>query len=372
MPGTRRKFPIYSCDDHLDINHLPQDLWTKRLPGKYRAEGPRVVTREGRGWWVVGNRTLGVSGSYPGLATSRVYENDDGFRPSNPKLRMEDMERDGIHASIVYGPGALWGFPTKDPELKRLVLRAWNDWAAEEFNNFLPGRLSALAAIPTTSPDEAIEELHRCMRIGHRGALFRAHDLDDLTNLHDTWDPFWAAAAEAGIPISFHSGGGSSIPLGDIPDMSRPNRWKIPTTVAVLPMQLDEPFSVMIFSGVLERHPGLRLVLAESGVGWLPYLVKRMDATFEKYCARDAHAISTPPSELFRRQVFATFEEEPFGPRLIPLLGAENFMWACDYPHPDSTWPDSRKAIDEALGDLPPKTIRMLVSENCRKLYGLD
>ncbi len=372
MPGKHKKFSIYSCDDHLDINHLPQDLWTKRLPGKHRPDGPRVVTREGQGWWVIGDQTLGVSGSYPGLATGRVHENDDGFRPSNPKLRMEDMEHDGIHASIVYGPGALFGFPAKSRELKRLVLRAWNEWAAEEFNNFMPDRLSALAAIPTTSPDDAIEELHRSIRLGHRGALFRAHDLEDLTDLHSVWDPFWAAAAEAQIPISFHIGGGSSIPLGDIPDLSRPNRWKIPTTVATLPMQLDEAFSVMIYSGVLERHPELRLVLAESGVGWLPYLIKRMDATFEKYCARDEAAISTRPSELFRRQVYATFEEEPFGPQLIPLLGPESFMWACDYPHPDSTWPNSRDAIEEALGDLPAKAIRMVASENCQQLYELD
>jgi predicted TIM-barrel fold metal-dependent hydrolase len=362
---------IYSCDDHLDIYHLPVDLWTSRLPAKYHEIGPHVVERDGRKWWMAGDRTLGLSGSYPGVATSRVHKDDDGYRPADPKLRMEDMALDGIHASIVYGPGTIWGFPLDDPALKIEVLRAWNDWAAEEFNSYLPDRLSALAALPTTTAKDAVAELKRCVDLGHKGVLFRAYDLDNLLDLNEEWDALWSAVAEAEIPVSFHIGGGGSIQLGETPDYSSRNRWKMPATVATLPLQLDEPLSVMIFSGVLERHPKLRLVLAESGVGWLPYFVKRMDGTFEKYCVRDKAAIKMKPSELFQRQVFATFEEEPFGPQLIPLLGPENFMWACDYPHPDSTWPESRKAIAEALSTLSDEAVRMVTADNCKNLYGL-
>jgi predicted TIM-barrel fold metal-dependent hydrolase len=97
-----------------------------------------------------------------------------------------------------------------------------------------------------------------------------------------------------------------------------------------------------------------------------------MDGTFEKHCKPYPDvSIKTLPSELFKRQVWATFEEEPLGPQLIPLLSADNFMWACDYPHPDSTWPNSRAAIDEALGGLDAETIRKVTSDNCRKLYGI-
>ncbi len=363
---------IYSCDDHLDIYHLPTDLWTNRLPEKYRELGPKVVERDGKKWWMAGEHNLGLSGSYPGVATSRVYKDDDGMRPGDPKLRMEDMTLDHIHASIVYGPGAIWGFPVSNPQLKVEILRAWNDWAAEEFNSYMPGRLSALAALPTTNAKDAVEELHRCVDLGHRGVVFRAYDLDSLLDLNEEWDALWSAAAEAEIPLSFHIGGGGSIKLGEKPDYSARSRWKMPATVATLPMQLDEPLSVMIFSGVLERHPKLRLVLAESGVGWLPYFVKRMDGTFEKYCVRDKAAIKLRPSEIFRRQVYATFEEEPYGPQLIPLLGAENFMWACDYPHPDSTWPESQKAIAEALGTLSEEAVRLVTADNCKRLYNLD
>ena len=102
---------IYSCDDHLDIYNLPRDLWTERLPEKYREAGPHVEERGGMHLWFAGDRVMGPSGSLPGIDTAidRAGVEDDGFRASNPVLRMQDMERDGIHASIVYGPGTLFG-----------------------------------------------------------------------------------------------------------------------------------------------------------------------------------------------------------------------------------------------------------------------
>ena len=148
--------------------------------------------------------------------------------------------------------------------------------------------------------------------------------------------------------------------------------WQIAAFAAIAPMQLDEPFAIMMYSGALERNPRLQLVLAESGVGWVPYLVARMDATFEKHCSpHPEYSIKTRPSEIFRRQVYATFEEEPLGPQLIPLLGPDNFMWACDYPHPDSTSPNSRQAIDHALSSLSSEAVRKVTGENCQRLYKL-
>jgi len=262
----------------------------------------------------------------------------------------------------VYGPAALFAFPIEDPAHMCAALGAWNDWAAEVFNRHAPDRLFALPFLPTTSPEDAVAELARCAALGHRGAVVSPFEADVAD---PAWDLLWAAAAEAELPISFHIGGGGRIRPHD-------GGWRIAAYAAIAPLQLDEPLAAMVFSGALERNPGLQLVLAESGVGWVPYFVARMDATFDKHAApHPEYSIHTRPSELFRRQVFATFEEEPFGPELIPLLGPDNFMWACDYPHPDSTWPESRKAIEHALGKLPPEAIRKVTGENCRALYKL-
>ena len=112
--------PLYSCDDHLDIGNVPRDVWTSRVPEKYRDVAPRVVERGGVHLWMVGDRPIGVSGRYEerltALGRRPELEDPDGLRPAIPKLRLEDMESDGIHASIVYGAGALTGFPIPDPE----------------------------------------------------------------------------------------------------------------------------------------------------------------------------------------------------------------------------------------------------------------
>ena len=262
---------------------------------------------------------------------------------------------------MVYGPLSL-GFPIEDPELQDATYGAWNDWAAEEFNAAAPDRLCALAFLPFHSPEAAAAELERCAAIGHRGAIVDAFRVD----LGDrAWDRLWSAAAAAGIPISFHINGGIS------PKLSyRIGKWQSAAFATLLPMQLDEPLATMVFSGALERHPGLRLVLAESGIGWLPYFLTRMDSEWHELREKIDDGPTVAPSELVRRQVILTFEQEPLAERFIPLVGADSCMWASDYPHTDSTFPESRRAIDETLGALPADDVRKITATNCARLYG--
>jgi len=140
----------------------------------------------------------------------------------------------------------------------------------------------------------------------------------------------------------------------------------------VLPLQLDEPLALMMFSGALERHPGLKLVLAEMGVGWVPYFVTRMDHEWHALREQLDYATDAPPSELFRRQVTVTFEQEPLGAQLIPLVGADSCMWASDYPHTDSTFPHSQRAIEQSLATLSAADRRKVTATNCANLYGFS
>ncbi len=355
--------PLYSCDDHLDLWTVPTDLWEGRLPAALRERGPRVVAQGEYDFWMCDGTMLGPSGlkllgDYN--ATVRAGIEDDGFRASTPHLRLQDMDRDGIAASVIYGP-SLFGLPIADQELKAACLRAYNDWA-EEFNAHDPARLCVLPVLPTHTPEAAVAELTRCAQRGHRGAIispfeFRVSD--------PQWDRLWAVAAETGLPVSFHIGFGTS--QVKVAYQS----WEMAAFSAVAPMQLDEPLALMIFSGALERHPRLRLVLAECGIGWVPYFVGRMDQAGAKHLPKALdYQLKSKPSEIFRRQVYATFEEEPFGPQLIPILGPDNFMWASDYPHPDSTFPHSAAAIAEAFAGLDDVLVRQVTADNCRHLYG--
>ena len=214
-----------------------------------------------------------------------------------------------------------------------------------------------LPVLPTHAPAAAIAELERVARLGHRGAIispfeFRAADPE--------WDPFWAAAADVAACRSASTS--ATAPRGE----GRFQSWEMAAFAAVAPMQLDEPLAMMIFSGALERHPGMRLVLAECGIGWVPYFVARMDQAGAKHIPKATdYQLKAKPSEIFRRQVYATFEEEPFGPQLIPILGPDNFMWASDYPHPDSTFPHSAAAIAEAFAGLDDALVRKVTADNC-------
>jgi predicted TIM-barrel fold metal-dependent hydrolase len=354
---------IFSCDDHLDLWALPPDLWQSRMPAAVRDRVPRVVKTPQQDVWMAGDVMLGASRltrpEYSAIARAGIE--DDGLRASNPTLRLKDMDLDGVWASVIYGPSLL-GLQIPDLELKAQCLRAYNDWAAE-FNGVAPDRLCALPVIPAHDPAAAVAELERVAKLGHRGAIFYCFE----TKVTDpAWEPLWAACADTGLPLSFHIGGGTS--LLEI----KPQTWQLAAWSAVTPMQMDEPLAAMIFSGALERHPKMRLVLAEAGIGWVPYLVERMDACGAKHTpgARD-YRIEKRPSEIFREQVLVTFEEEPLGPRLIPLIGADNVMWASDYPHPDSPFPNSRNAIEEAFSGLDPEIRRKATAENCARLYHL-
>jgi uncharacterized protein len=359
---------LYSCDDHLDLRAVPPELWQSRLPRALADRGPRVVTRDGASVWVCDDRVMGGSGRPKDdvflknlSAIGRAGIEDDGYRAGNAKLRLEDMDLDGVWASVIYGPVAL-GFPISDPALQVACYAAWNDWAVEEFNAFAPDRLCVLAFLPGSSPEAAAAELERCAQLGHRGAIVDIFDID----LGDpAWDRLWAAADHTGLPISFHLKGGTSPKL-----TYEMGKWKSAAFATVLPLQLDEPLATMVFSGALERHPGLKLVLAESGVGWLPYFLTRMDLEWRNLRDKIDYAPKTPPSELFHRQVLATFEEEELAPLFIPHLGAEACMWASDYPHTDSTFPKSVRAVEEALGTLSPGDRRKITATNCARLYG--
>lgn len=362
---TTPAWKLYSCDDHLDLWNLPKDVWTDRLPAAYRERGPRVVDQgAGGAWWTCDGSVMGMHGLSGTMkdysATTRTGVDDDGLRPSDPALRLQDMDLDGVYASVIYGPN-LFGLPIADPQLKAACLGAYNDWAAD-FNRVEPARLAVLPVLPAHSPAAATAELERAARHGHRGVIispyeFRCTDAE--------WAGFWDAAEAVGLPVSFHIGQGTS------QVRIAPGSWELAAFSAVGPMQLDEPLAMMIYGGVLERRPRLRLVLAESGIGWLPYFVRRMDAVAEKHVSK-AHdyRLQAKPSDIFRRQVFATFEEEPLGPQLLPLLGADNFMWASDYPHPDSTFPHSRDAIAQAFEGLDAAFTERVTATNCKRLYG--
>jgi predicted TIM-barrel fold metal-dependent hydrolase len=376
------EYRVISADDHIDLPWLPRDLWQTRVPARWRERAPRVVDTPDGPYWVCGDERweawggrTGAAGAMGGrrLALDRGGVLEPGvLRPTTTALRLADMDRDGVDATVMYGP--IVPLLIADPELRRVCYRAYNDWLAE-FCATCPQRLVGVGLLPIDDPKSAADEVRHLKTLGIRTCMLLAARVP--TPLwDDAWEPLWAAAAETGIPIGFHLSGGLRTVAMSGPTAHHPGNMGVRVSCSTI--QMDEPLAAVIFSGALERHPGLAIVLAETGIGWLPYMLERMDDTYRKFVDAPDYwrrhgglAISRPPSAYFRRQIWATFQTDHAGLRLLDALGEDRVMWASDYPHADSTWPESAKAIAENFRDVPPPARRRVLCDNARELYGL-
>ncbi len=220
-----------------------------------------------------------------------------------------------------------------------------------------------VAILPMNDPAEAVAELQRVAKLGLRGALFGVFDACKPV-FDEVWEPLWAAAADTGVVLSFHLSGGVRNARFDA------RRGQVAALVSALPMQLDEPLCEVIFCGALDAHPKLRIILAEAGLGWVPYLLERMDHEYEKLF-KNTIKLSAKPSELFREHIYVSFEEDDVGIKMIPQIGEDNVIWASDYPHPDSTWPNSRQYVEEHMQGISPAVIKKITCDNTVRLYNL-
>jgi predicted TIM-barrel fold metal-dependent hydrolase len=297
------------------------------------------------------------------------------FRAANAKYRCQDMDRDGVDAELVNGPYEQIS-AIKEPKLRVAVVRAVNDWARELYEES-NGRFIMLLPLPSQTAEEAVAELLRVAGFGMpTGVIFDWVGAPEPV-LHQMWEPLWAAAAETGLPVNLHanpSGGSRQIGVGVT---SAEPRNQALMRVANFPMgAMAELMSAVVFSGICDRHPRVRFVLEEAGVGWVPFLFWRFDREYDfggpaTRVFRPDVVLSNKPSEFVRRQVFFTFEvEEEGGFRRVPEIGLSNFLWASDFPGLDSPWPDS-KAMGHAPAEaaLGKTALDQLVFDNAVSLY---
>jgi predicted TIM-barrel fold metal-dependent hydrolase len=373
---------VMSADSHMDLVYLPPDAFTSRMDSRWGDATPHVVERDGKNVWVSRDTVLGPWATYgPGVTggkRGRILA-DAGFaagdqtRPSNPAQRREDQERDGVEAEIIYGiigisRGLFSHQGLGDHELLGAVYRAYNDYIAS-FNRALPGRFFGLGCLPNHDAQAAVDEIKHCAALGLPGAVFVPWG-SAMPVWHDMWEPMWSAAEASDLVISFHvfEGGGATVGY-EIKGLKHPA--SIGSWTVVAPLQMDEIVSSVILSGVCERHPRLRLVLGESGIGWLPYMLERLDDTYDERLADDLN-LPLPPSAYFKRQIWATFQKDFHGLRAMSTIAPDKIMWGSDYPHRDGTWPFSQKAIEEQFRGIDEAIARNVLWENARRLYRIS
>jgi predicted TIM-barrel fold metal-dependent hydrolase len=363
---------IISADCHLDPEFLPKDAFTIGVSKQWQDAVPRVVeTPEGPSWFA-GDVLLGPSGprrikqflsmGRRGTLMQAAGFDPDQLRPGVPAYRIEDQDRDGVDAELMYGPLRRWRYLSHiEPALAAVIASAYNEFMAA-FCATNPSRLYGLGAVPPTDPASMVKELEHIATLGLAGAEVSLADPEHpIFDKH--WDPVWSAAVTNDVPIHIHVQDASRGMPG--PDSALVERAAF---ICGIPLGLQPILTTVLLSGILERHPKLKMVFAESGTGWIPYLLDRIDYEWENSHSEWSAICKTKPSELFRRQMYATFQEDAIGPQLAHLYPS-NFLWGSDYPHADGIWPDSHEIIKRTMGNLDESLRQRIIHDNAVELY---
>ena len=361
--------PLVSMDDHVLEN---PSIWRDRLPAKSRDAGPHVerelVTALGdssaQTWcdvWHYGDVRFQMMRGM--AAIDKVHHNElpvpvtyDDYRPGAYQIgpRLQDMDEDGVEYSLVF-PNTFVRFcgqlflEAKDRELAMLCVRAYNDWAIEEFAGNSNGRVVAAAIIPLWDPTAAAQEVRRNAARGCQAVCFSEIPAWlGLPSLHSgEWDVFFAACQETDTLINMHIGSSSVITT---PSMDSPLMVQIANQYLNASLSLSD----WLMSGTLARFDRLRISYAESQAGWIPYIVSRLDDIWarDKPLYWNPNALDAPPSSFIAGRVFACVFRDVTAFSHPDILGVDNICFETDYPHPDSNWPDSRRAAWQQTASL--------------------
>jgi predicted TIM-barrel fold metal-dependent hydrolase len=356
---------IISADSHVTIadsavlGHLEKryhEAYGKARMEYFARMMQRAKRKDGEGELPI------MSGERPWEAAGRPGERD-------PHERLKDMDIDRVEAEVLYSDvEAGVGFNTLADGGRVAAFRAFNN-AALDFASVDPKRLLVVCLVPIIDVDEAVSEVERLAREGARAIMLPLYPTDlDLPPYFDPrYERLFSAIEDAGLPISQHVGANEAL-------------WHIlryDTTPAkgifqsLPPIFMAEVLAAWIVGGVFQRHPRLRVVLVEAGLGWIPYFLERLDTVKKRHGWDHYEMLPELPSHYWRQNMLATFEEDTYGVSQRHLLGVESLMWATDYPHPDSTWPHSQEVLDTHFREVPVEEARAMIGGNAARVYRL-
>lgn len=364
---------MISADSH--IVELP-DLFTSRIDREFADRAPRVFEQDGIDWWTIGD----------GVEVPAINPTRAGDRFERPEARREalkfdsnvrrgaylpddwikDNESDGVWGGVLFPSISLVFYGIEDSALLSAVCRTYSDWAIE-FASAYPDRLRALAMINLDDVDLAVAELTRCRERGATGALIPVAQPPDRPYDSPIYEPFWAAAQDLDMPLNLHVATNRS-----------PDEWKriykFSEHAAAPDYWVRVSLGDIIMSGVFDRFPKLRVGSVEHEAGWAAFWLRRLDHLYTESIDISAvkFANDALPSDVFRRNVFICFSEDSVAVRDRDIIGSGNLLWGSDYPHAESTFPQSRRLVAEQLSCVTPEEFDQMTLRNVASLYQFD
>jgi predicted TIM-barrel fold metal-dependent hydrolase len=365
---------IFDADSHMIE---PPLLWLERLDQKMRDRAPRVVKdpdgKKGTFFLCEDSPPLRMAPLYAAGQTLDKSFLDAGLDSCpaggwEPDARLKDMQSDGVAGQVLYTSVGFSLFGIKEAGLQEACFKVYNDWLAA-FCKAAPEKFAGLALISLYDVVRAVKELERCRKLGLRGAMIWSEAPESQPYRARVYDPFWAAAQELGMPLALHEATGQRSESRVRLDADPVDRFQHFMSVV---HEIERTVLELIFSGALERHPNLKVVCTEVEIGWVAPLFSRIDKYYRRFQKTMETPLTMKPSDYFRRQIYATFIDDPFGVKTYEDIGVNNFLWSTDYPHSASTWPNSQEAMTRMFATVPEPDLRKLARENAAHLYGLN
>lgn len=371
-------YTVISVDDHLIE---PADMFNGRLSKKFADSAPRVVqAKDGTEPWEYEGQLFPQMGSNAvvGQADRSAVIEPTAFRDMRKGTwdvheRIRDMDINGIWASVCF-PSLITGFGgtvfsrSKDPALGLAVTRAWNDWMYEAWYGSYPQRFVPMGITWLADPEVGAQEIIRNAERGFTAVTLpeQPHRLG-YPSLHSGhWDPVLRACEQTNTVICLHVGSSGTVAAaGDAP---------AGVGITLLPVASLVACADWIWSGVALRYPELKIVMSEGGIGWAPMLLDRLDYVMDhaggpSLGAESWQSDDIKPSEVLQRNFWLATLDDPSTIQLRHRVGVDHIMVECDYPHADSTWPDTQKLLHQRLGGLPSEEIRKITHENAARLF---
>ncbi|MGE0881105.1 MAG: amidohydrolase family protein [Acidimicrobiia bacterium] len=367
-------FEFFSVDDHIIE---PSDVWTKRVPAKFRDTAPHVVEAEGREFWefedtrllTMGlNAVAGLPREKWGLEPARFTDMIPGCY--DPVQRAIDMRSQGIHASVNFPTlprfgGALFN-DFKDKELALECVKAWNDFIIDEWCATDPDMFVPMVICPLWDPKLSEIEIRRCVDKGAKALCFVENPPPlGLPSFHhpDHWDPIFGTCQEADIPVCMHIGSSGA---GAQQITSDPFT---PPIVFIAAAFANAAFASvnMMLSPIPRKFENIKLVWSEGGIGWIPAALERADRQWERHLW--SHADDIAPSELARRNMWFCMIEEPVGLKYRDDFVVDHILWESDYPHADTPFPTTQENAKVVFDGVPDDVVRKISRSNAEELF---
>jgi uncharacterized protein len=335
---------IVDTDAHM---MEPEWMWERYTEDVYKSQAPKIgiiPESQRRGFMVEGESFVREKGKYPMAAPAffaavkKAMERFERAAKSgfSAQIRLEDMDAQGVDVQVLYPTiaGQMLGREFRDTNLLAACVRAYNNWACD-YASAAADRLRWAAALPMQDPEEAIKEAHRAAEMGCVSYYMRPNPVGGRSLWDEELFPVWSEIEQIGKPISTHESASSSVPgFGDRMDTH------VSGHILSHPFEAMAAMAGLIWYGVFERFPNLKVVHVEADGGWVPYWLQRMEQHWNFSGNAEHEYLTKSPTEYFKRNVCVAFRgDEPTMKAAVELVGDGNFSWDTDYPHPDGTYP---------------------------------